>query len=411
MNNYVTKKRISNPLLSGIISFILLVVIASVGWIIWSNFWKFIILAIGGSSITSLSPEIQGHFLKESVEGTFFWMVISTWVWLTLNLGNFGKYAKTTKQPQAGIRYTLMAFLIGLIGFSLFVTLMGIWWEPFNWQTLFRPANEAQALLAIKGWAAINFFALSVILAQIPIVSLFGKYPFSKYSKDSFSVAFGTLCLGLFLAMFNWVAFIMPSFMSLEMGGAAITSAPFGGWPTALAWCQLFIFFFLIPAEGGEMYPQKLITAKQPWSGFVGLAIALAGAFIFLPILRNLLTPLAESTGIAPDLAVASFTLTIINVMLTWHHHFDDYPNKEIMPSTLGRVLSQFAVVLVVGSVLGILWIKMVHIWPFGANDLGLGHPMLGLMGGQFVYMMPMLFMNTFFDKWPMAKSEKVSND
>ena len=319
----------------------------------------------------------------------------------------FRSYAKTTKQPQAGLRYTGLAFLSGIVGFAIFVTFLGLWWEPFSWQVLFRPVDDTQALLAIKGWAAINFFALSVILAQIPLVSLFGKYPFSKYSKEPWSVAFGTLSLGLFLALFNWIFFIVPSFMTLQIDGVTVTSQPFGSWPTALAWCQLFIFFFLIPAEGGEGYPQKLVTTKQPWSGIIGLIIAAGGAFIFLPILRGLLTPLAESVGIAPDLAVASFVLTIINVLLTWHHHFDDYPNKELMPNALGRILAQLVIVVIVGAILGILWIKYLHIWPFGGNDLGLGHPMLGIMGGQFVYMMPMLFMNTFFDKWPMAKSIK----
>ncbi|MBO0486532.1 hypothetical protein [Vagococcus fluvialis] len=193
--------------------------------------------------------------------------------------------------------------------------------------------------------------------------------------------------------------------MTFQIEGVTITSQPFGSWPTALAWCQLFIFFFLIPAEGGEGYPQKLVTTKQPYSGIIGLIIAAGAAFLLLPILRNLLTPLADSVGIAPDLAVASFTLTIINVLLTWHHHFDDYPNKELMPNALGRILAQLAIVVIVGAVLGILWIKYLHIWPFGGNDLGMGHTMLGIMGGQFVYMMPMLFMNTFFDKWPMAKS------
>ena len=407
MGEFVMEKRIKHPLLSGLLSVVVIVLIASIGWVLWSNLWKMIILAIGGSSVAGLSDEVLGHFLKESVEGTFFWIVISTWVWFTLNMGNYGKYAKTTKQPIAGLRYTGLAFLSGIIGFTVFVTFLGLWWEPFSWQVLFRPADDTQALLAIKGWAAINFFALSVILAQIPLVSLFGKYPFSKYSKEPWSVAFGTLSLGLFLALFNWIFFIVPSFMTFQIDGVIVTSQPFGTWPTALAWCQLFIFFFLIPAEGGEGYPQKLVTTKQPWSGFIGLIIAAGGAFIFLPILRGMLTPLAESVGIAPDLAVASFVLTIINVLLTWHHHFDDYPNKELMPNILGRVLAQLAIVIIVGAILGILWIKYLHIWPFSGNDLGLGHPMLGIMGGQFVYMMPMLFMNTFFDKYPMAKSVK----
>ena len=405
MSEFVMKKRINHPLLSGLLSVVVIVLVASIGWILWSNIWKMIILAIGGSAVSSLSPEVQGHFLKESVEGTFFWIVISTWVWFTLNMGNYGKYAKTTKQPQAGLRYTGLAFLSGIVGFALFVTFLGLWWEPFSWQVLFRPVDEAQAHLAIKGWSAINFFALSVILAQIPLASLFGKYPFSKHSKEPWSVAFGTLSLGLFLALFNWIVFIVPSFISLQTEGVAVTTQPFGAWPTALAWCQLFIFFFLIPAEGGEGYPQKLITSKQPYSGLIGLGIAAGLAFLLLPVLRSVLTPLAESVQIAPDLAVASFVLTIINVLLTWHHHFDDYPNKELVPSVAGRVLAQLGIVIVIGAILGVLWIKYVGLWPFGGNDLGLGHPMLGIMGGQFVYMMPMLFMNTFFDKWPMAKS------
>ncbi|MEG2707886.1 MAG: hypothetical protein RR968_02015 [Vagococcus sp.] len=405
MSEFVMKKRIKHPLLSGLLSVVVIVLVASIGWILWSNIWKMIILAIGGSAISSLSPEVQGHFLKESVEGTFFWIVISTWVWFTLNMGNYGKYTKTTKQPQAGLRYTGLAFLSGIVGFALFVTFLGIWWEPFSWQVLFRPVDEAQAHLAIKGWSAINFFALSVILAQIPLASLFGKYPFSKHSKEPWSVAFGTLSLGLFLALFNWITFIVPSFISLQTEGVAVTTQPFGAWPTALAWCQLFIFFFLIPAEGGEGYPQKLITSKQPYSGLIGLGIATGLAFLLLPVLRSVLTPLAESVQIAPDLAVASFVLTIINVLLTWHHHFDDYPNKELVPSVAGRVLAQLGIVIVIGAILGVLWIKYVGLWPFGGNDLGLGHPMLGIMGGQFVYMMPMLFMNTFFDKWPVAKS------
>lgn len=407
MEKFVMEKRIKHPLVSGIATAALLVVIASVFWIVWSLVWKMVILLVGGSAVANLSPDVQAHFLKESVEGTFFWMVISTWVWFTLSLGNYGKYQKTRKQPITGLRYTGLALLTGFVGFAVFVSLLGMWWEPFSWQVLFRPVDDAQALLAIKGWAAINFFALAVILAQIPVTSLFGKYPFSKHTKDDWAVSFGTLFFGLFLALLVWIFFIVPSFFSLQVDGVAITSQPFGDWNTALAWCQLFIFFFLVPAEGGEGYPQKVITVKQPWSGLIGLAIALAGASIMLPLLRNMLTPLAESAGIAPDLAVASFVLTIINVMLAWHHHFDDYPNQAMMPSPLKRIVVQFGAVIIVGSILGVLWIQYLHIWPFGANDLGLGYPVLGILGGQFVYMMPMLFMNTFFDKWPMAKNIK----
>lgn len=407
MAQYKVVKRFNNPLLSGGISFILLLITASIGWILWSTIWKAIILLIGGDAITSLSEETQVHFLKEAVEGTFFWFIISPWVWFTLNLGNYGKNKKTNRQPQAGLRYLLLAILVGMLGFLLFIGMMGIWWEPFNWQVLLRPVSEEQALLAIKSWGALNFFTLSVILAQIPLVSLFEKYPFSKYSQEPWAISFGTLFLGLFLALFNWIIFILPSFIPLETAGKVITGAPFNGWPTAIAWCQLFIFFFLLPAEGMGGYPQKFFTTKQPWAGLVGLVIAVGASLAALPLLRKVLTPLAESVGILPDIAVASFALTIINVLLTWHHHFEDFPSQSLIPSKLLRNLIQLLIVLVLGSLLGILWIKTVHIWPFGGNDLGLGHPMLGILGGQFVYMMPMLYMNTFFDKWPMSKSKK----
>lgn len=70
------EKRIKHPLLSGIATVALLVAVASVFWVVWSLVWKMIILLIGGSAVANLSPDVQAHFLKESVEGTFFWMVI-----------------------------------------------------------------------------------------------------------------------------------------------------------------------------------------------------------------------------------------------------------------------------------------------------------------------------------------------
>jgi len=403
MENIVVKKRINNSLISGFVSVIFLLVFASVSWILWSTIWQSIIRLISGETLYKFAPEIQHKFLKESVEGTFFWLVISTWVWFSLNLGNYGKYRKKMSHIKIGIRYTVLAFLVGIIAFSVFVSFLGLWWEPFSWQVLFRPVDDTQALLSIKGWSAINFFALSVILTQIPLVSLFGKYPFSQYSKSDWSMSFGTLFLGLFLALFNWIVFIVPSFFQLQIDGVAITQVPFGSWSTAIAWCQLFIFFFLLPAEGAEGYPQKWFTTRQPFAGIIGLMISVGGAFTMLPVLRNILTPLAQNIGIDSDLAVASFVLTIINVLLTWHHHFDDYPSKKMVSSTWQRIIIRLCIVLTVGSFLGVLWLKTLHFWPFGGNHLGLDHPMLGLLGGQFVYMMPMLFMNTFFDKWPMS--------
>ncbi|CAM3641282.1 hypothetical protein ERUR111494_04625 [Erysipelothrix urinaevulpis] len=413
MKEYIMEKRFDNDILNGLVSVLIVMIVASIGWIVWSQGFNLLFKIIAGDSLKTIDSSLQDLFLLNAVEGSFFWLVISSWVWFSLDLGNYGKYAKTSKQPQAGFRYFLLSLAAGFVGFIIFVGLHGIWWEPFKWKVLFTPQTNVEAALAIKGWGAINFFALSVIMAQIPIVSLFQRYPFSKYSKSDWSIGFGTLGLSFFIALLNWNTFILPSFIQLQtnvqVAGQEIlvlaTQQPFGSWSTALAWAQIFIFFFLLPAEGGELYPQKIFTDKQPYSGMVGLLIALIGAFTLLPLLRSILAPLATSVNLDNDLVVASFVLTIINVLLTWHHLFYDYPSSD--KARLGKRLSmRLITVLVVGSILGIVWIKYHHLIPFGSNDLGLKHPMLGLMGGQFVYMMPMLIMNTFFDKWPNAQSK-----
>lgn len=413
MKEFVMKPRSKNNIVNGLISVAIVMVVAVVGWIIWSQLFQFILKGIAGPALNTINADLKSAFLLNAVEGTFFWMIIASWVWFTLDLGNYGKYAKTTKQPVAGLRYLGLSMLVGFIAFMVFVGFHSISWAPFKFNILFSPQTDVEAALAIKGWGAVNFFALSVILTQIPIVSLFNKYPFSKYAKDSkFAIGFGALALSLVFAMLNWNSFILPSFVQLQTAvnvGAeevilAATQQPLGTWNAALAWAQLFVFFFLLPAEGGEGYPQKLITDKQPWSGIVGFAIALVASLVALPVLTKVLTPLATSLEMDPSLVVASFVLTIINVMLTWHHHFYDYPTSDQMG--LGaRIAARAAIVLVIGSILAVVWLKFYTLIPFGGNNLGLGHPMLGLMGGQFVYMMPMLIMNTYFDKWPNARS------
>lgn len=408
MKEYVMKKRWENPIVSGLMSVLVVLVVASLGWVIWSQVFKGIFAAIAGAPLASADAALRDKFLLDAVEGSYFWLIISTWVWFTLDLGNYGKYKKTTKQPQAGLYYLGLALLVGVVAFFVFTGFIGLWLKPFSWDVLFTPANADEIQLAIKGWGATNFFALAVIIGQISVVSLFQKYPFSKYTKDSWAVAFGTLFFTFLLALLVWLALIFPSyFPNLVLGdtGLAVSSQPMGSWATVLAWAQIFIFLFLLPAEGGELFPQKLVTAKQPWSGLVGLAIAFLGAWILRPLISSAMTPMAESLGIAPDLATAALVLTCINVLLTWHHHFFDFPSTEKQPNQVARLLTRLAIVVVGGVLLGLFWMNSQKYLPFGGNDLGLGHPMLGLMGGQFVYMMPMLFMNTFFDKWPVMKS------
>jgi len=97
-------------------------------------------------------------------------------------------------------------------------------------------------------------------------------------------------------------------------------------------------------------------------------------------------------------------------VGLTWHHQFFDYPDQSKVKNEVHRVLIRLGIVVVLGTIMGVFWMKTYTFLPFGSNDMGLGYPTLGLIAGQFLYMMPMLFLNTFFDKWPLTRIKRVEN-
>lgn len=361
-------------------------------------------MAIAGDGIRHLNHHLVDHFLKDAVEGTFFWMSITAWIWCTLVFGNYGKYKKTQQQPQAGVRYSFIAFLAGIGGFLALTGLIGIWWKPFSWSILFMPQTAAELELAIKGWGASNFYVLPVIICQIPITSLFNKYPFAGKNAEPF-VGLGSMLLGTSVALIVWFAVFIPSFFELSFNGELMTGKPLGGFTSVVAWCQCFILWFLIPAEGGENFPMKLFAKKHPYMGIAGFIIAFIASHLTLNGLRVVLNSLATSLDMPIDLVIASFVLSIIVTMLVWHHHFYDYPTKEMQPSVFMRTLIRLIIWLTLGSIVGIIWLNTYKFLPFAGNNFGLGYPMLGVLAGQFVFLMPALFMNTFFDKWPVCYS------
>ncbi|MGY4104219.1 hypothetical protein ACWOA0_01215 [Ignavigranum ruoffiae] len=408
MTEFINKKRFDNTLVNGLVAFISVFITANVFWIVFSQLFKFIFTLISGSALNRLSPELASAWMTVAVEGAFFWLVITPWIWMALNLGNPGKYDHGIKQPGVGLRYLLRSMLWGLIAFFVFTIFLGFWWEPFSLTYLFRPENDQAASIAIKSFTALNFFALAAILAQIPSVSLFGKWPAQLFTDDPKTIGFINFSLSLGIAILVWLGIMIPGFMEpIEYMGQAITRNPWGGWHGELAWFQLFILFFLIPAEGFALYPQRWITRKQPWSGLVGLVIAMLAAFVLHPVLKTILAPIASAANLPDnDLMVASFALSIINVMLTWHQLFEDYPHIDQVGGHEGRrILRQFIIVIVLGSIFGLIWPFIWQLLPLAGNDLGLGHPVLGLIAGHFVYMMPMLYTGTGFDRWPVNQN------
>ncbi|SDD86337.1 hypothetical protein [Sporomusa acidovorans] len=410
MNELVTKQRSQNPLVIGGVLFGLCFLFSFLYWPVWGTLSKMLAVNLAGTALASADTEIAAKYIGVVTEGTFFWCIITAWIWQTLVCGNYGKYWLTKKQPWAGLWYTLISFAAGIIGFLVIVSFVGIWWQPFNLAVMLTPANNHELHLAIEGWEVGNFFALASIMVQILYVAAFHKWPFAGKVQQSLE-AFGAFMTSMFFCTIIWVALFFPSFMKLEIGGQAIVSPPFGTWPAFLAFAQAFILVFLMPAEGGEMYPTKLFASKQPWMGIVGTILALAGGFVLPPLYKLLLAPLNLMPGAPLDLVATIVELASIVWLLSWHHLFSDYPGANLVKNTAQRVIMRYIIWFAGGFVWGLFWLIAYKSLPFAGNNLGMGFPVMGPVAGQFVFLMALLYCNTFFDKWPMVyQEEKISN-
>ncbi|MBU3110139.1 hypothetical protein [Clostridium lacusfryxellense] len=126
--------------------------------------------------------------------------------------------------------------------------------------------------------------------------------------------------------------------------------------------------------------------------------------------MRVVLEPLNLLNGQPVDLVIASLVLSIVTTALLWHHQFFDFPGEDKIKSSGTRFLIRLTIVVVVGTIMGLIWMKVYKILPFGGNDMGLGYATLGIIAGQFVFMMPFLYLNTFFDKWLLIKQVKKTS-
>lgn len=412
MTEYLVKRHFESPLTTGIVLTVICFVGTLIYWPIWGLIVKSIAVSLAGTGLAAVDAKVVTKYIGVLAEGTFFWMIINAWIWQTLLFGNYGKYHVSALQPKAGIRYSLIGLVVGSVGFLMLIGFIGMWWKPFSLGILFMPSTAAEVQLAIEGWEVGNFYCLAVIIVQIAYVALFQKWPFAGKAVAPID-SVGAMMTSTVFALIVWFAMFFPSLMSdLSLGGHVIVVKPFGSWPAFLAFCQAFIFFFLIPAEGGDRYPQKLFAKNQPYAGLVGLAIALAAGLIIPQMLSAIVGSMNLVPGAPVDLVVASLELSTVCFQLTWHHLFDDYPNVTIIPNDSTRVLTRIGIWLGGGTIVGLLWLKSFKLLPFGGNDMGLGYPVMGLLAGQFALLMVILYCNTFFDKWPLVYkvSAPVSN-
>jgi AAT family amino acid transporter len=69
-------------------------------------------------------------------------------------------------------------------------------------------------------------------------------------------------------------------------------------------------------------------------------------------------------------------------------------------------VLTRVAIWLVGGAIYGIIWLKTYTSLPIGTKNFGMGFTTMGILAGQFAFLMAILLFNTFFDKWPWVRKQ-----
>jgi len=372
-------------------------------WPLWAIGAKAVFSALASQGLAAAGPELAGKLLGAMVEGSFMWLVITSWIWMVIGFDCYGKTKFSEKQPWSGIFYFLVAMVVGIVGFLVLISFMGIWWKPFNLAVMLTPATASDAAMALKGWEVSNFYSLMVVVVQIAFATLLHKWPFGGTSNQLTENIgnFGTSTCATFIA---WVAMIFPSFMQLSNSGEAVTSTPFGSFPAYLAFVLGFVIISVVPVMGGELYPVKPFAKKQPYMGLVGILIGIAAGFALPPIIKTIVEPLNLLPGAPADIIVSSLELSVIIVILFLNELFDCYPSADLVPNAAIRILARVSIWIFGGLGLGILWIKTFQLLPIGGNNFGLGFQTMGVVAGQFAFLMTFLFFNVFFDRWPLVR-------
>jgi hypothetical protein len=91
MTEITIKRTFKSQLGTGVASLLTCFVLAMILWPIWSTVMKAIFTIVASQGLTAAGPKAAAQLIGAMVEGSFFWMVINTWIWMTLVMGNYGK--------------------------------------------------------------------------------------------------------------------------------------------------------------------------------------------------------------------------------------------------------------------------------------------------------------------------------
>ncbi len=405
------KPRWGQPL-TGIISFVVFLAIALVTWYIFSD---------------PRGP--VGWFPYPFVMYLAMMILVGIWQHMFLADWPFQKI----DQPMRGIIMTIVNLvLVWFVIDVIFYRVLGIGLNFLSYYGLEAAGGKPiYAQIAVVCFVLIGFYTYPVSTI------FFGKWPVQPSNIPQPAAGFAEFGWGSLITLFAYVILIVPFFGILfkvpvvdppviaalntswwaGIGGTGHVHWVFGWWE----WAIIVLF---MTANVWRMKPWSLITLPQPWKGLISVILSLIIAYGLALICRAIIPMwvpaetfhnLEEAKGLAEvqrflwlhSAEIAGFTLI---PFLIWHHYFDDIAfglDKDAWSAFFVRTVG----VLLFAA--GSYWVY--YYTGFGHSVLGNHHMeefAQGFSHGEslvwnFWWIIPLLWNEWFFHKWPFYVHEK----
>ncbi|MCP4118796.1 MAG: hypothetical protein GY737_26065 [Desulfobacteraceae bacterium] len=327
-------------------------------------------------------------------------------------------------QPVRGIIQTLLN--ITLVWFIIDVVFYRVLGTGLNFLSYYGLDAIGQkglyAQVAIVGFVLIGFYTFPVSTI------FFGKWPIQPSNIPQPAGGVAEIAWGAMLTLFFYVVLIVPFFGFLFKGPVLNASwwTNIGGTPHVhwvFGWWEWAIIILFMTANVWRMKPWSLINLPQPWKGFVSVAISFIAAYmiaifckkiVYLWVPPETFAHLEATKGAAEvqrflwlhSAEIAGFTLI---PFLIWHHYFDDMSPMSDPDSWNAFFFRTLGVLVLTAISYWIFYYGNFGHWALGNHhmtDLSHRFPHGESLVWNFWWIIPLLFNEWFFHKWPFYVHE-----
>ncbi len=396
------KPRWGQPL-TGIISFFVFLGVALVTWFLLSD---------PRGPVQWFPYPFVMYLAMMILVGLFQHMLLGDWPFQNL------------PQPVKGIIQTLVNIaLVWFIIDVIFYRVLGTGLNFLSYYGLDAIGEKGlYAQVAIVGFVLIGFYTFPVSTI------FFGKWPIQPSNIPQPAGGVAEIAWGSILTLFFYVVLIVPFFGFLFKGPVLNASwwTSIGGTPHVhwvFGWWEWAIIILFMTANVWRMKPWSLIKLPQPWKGFVSVVISFVAAYIIALICKKIVFlwvpqetfALLESTKGAAEVQrflwlhsaeIAGFTLI---PFLIWHHYFDDISPMADPDSWNAFFFRTVGVLVLTAISYWIFYYGNFGHWALGNHhmtDLSHRFPHGESLVWNFWWIIPLLFNEWFFHKWPFYVQE-----